>query len=561
MKTCPGCKAQIIDTAKFCNKCGFNVKKYEEEKASDKAFCTECGAQIPCGSAFCPECGFQVGTEVSADIAAPALTESFADTSSGFDTGWLSGLEVSSEREELRPFEYVDHNNGTYTVTGLRDKHLPAVVVPDGVIAIGDGAFEGSEAVSIELPEGLSKIGNGAFKGLKDLCEISLPSSLLLVGDEAFMDCQSLDIELPPTVRKVGKDALKNTSCDILRKRAEDERRARERRIAEAERKADTERKRAEEERLSKKTQNMICSGENCDVWISDCEISGDLALITLEAENKMPNAVNIWFDSPYEGNKWYDAFKVGGLDANSSSSMRFEVARSMLDEDGSVTFDLVVSDFDDEENITEEWDVKINVDFEKQCVKLANENEIRFGRYDHGDEVKDIRWIVLERRGNTALLLSKYVIDCKRFNEELQKVSWENCSLRKWLNGEFLNTAFSADEKSRILKSTVTTEPNRYSGVGIWPKQEAFTTFDKIFLLSTEEVEKYFKTDEETQSRPTYYSKPLFEDSIDWWLRSSGIYQDHTDYVPEYGGTSAAGKCVDSKYTGVRPAMWIKIK
>ena len=60
MKTCPKCQTVLNDTAKFCRKCGFNIKKYEEENAAQESFCTECGAKIPSDSIFCPECGTSI---------------------------------------------------------------------------------------------------------------------------------------------------------------------------------------------------------------------------------------------------------------------------------------------------------------------------------------------------------------------------------------------------------------------------------------------------------------------------------------------------------------------
>ena len=63
MKNCPKCNANISDTAKFCVKCGFNIKKYEEE-ASKEYFCAECGTKFS-GGTFCPECGYNVQNDLN----------------------------------------------------------------------------------------------------------------------------------------------------------------------------------------------------------------------------------------------------------------------------------------------------------------------------------------------------------------------------------------------------------------------------------------------------------------------------------------------------------------
>ena len=81
----------------------------------------------------------------------------------------------------------------------------------------------------------------------------------------------------------------------------------------------------------------------------------------------------------------------------------------------------------------------------------------VTFGRYPQTAEGTDqtpIEWIVLDydEKENKALLLSKYGLDVKPYNTEWTGITWEKCTLRTWLNGEFLNKAFSAGEQSAIL-------------------------------------------------------------------------------------------------------------
>ena len=61
MKECPKCKVLVADTAKFCIKCGFNIKNHEEENS--KYFCPECGTEFSDGK-FCPECGYNIESEI-----------------------------------------------------------------------------------------------------------------------------------------------------------------------------------------------------------------------------------------------------------------------------------------------------------------------------------------------------------------------------------------------------------------------------------------------------------------------------------------------------------------
>jgi len=223
MKQCPKCQANISDTAKFCVKCGCNIKKYEEEQAQ-VYFCPECGTKFS-GGVFCPECGFDISSELKGQDAT-AENDAFGD-------GWLSDLESSSNanvaameaqkskeqtEKALSAFEFEAHSDGTYTIIALKDKHALSITVPEGVVAIADHAFEGCEAFSISLPEGLLKIGNAAFKSSVDLSSINFPKSLISIGDEAFADCETLDIAIPESVRKVGEDVILNTVQDKKRK-------------------------------------------------------------------------------------------------------------------------------------------------------------------------------------------------------------------------------------------------------------------------------------------------------------------------------------------------------
>ena len=238
MKQCPKCQANISETAKFCMECGCNIKKYEEEHAQPMArFCPECGTEIQ-GGAFCPECGYRLGKDLNSETASATL-DPFAD-------GWLSDLEsttsadvinLKAERSKAQTekifamFEYQEHVDGTYTITGLKDKSALTVFVPQGVVNIADHAFEGSQMLQVTLPEGLMMIGKRAFAGCKYIEAINLPATLRVVEEEAFADCDSLEIDLR-TISNVGKDAIKNTFTD-KKLRAEEARQAEETRRAE----------------------------------------------------------------------------------------------------------------------------------------------------------------------------------------------------------------------------------------------------------------------------------------------------------------------------------------
>ena len=204
--------------------------------------------------------------------------------------------------------------------------------------------------------------------------------------------------------------------------------------------------------------------------------------------------------------------------------------------------------------------------------IKLAINGEIvKLGSYEQDNNTsngkEEIEWQVLERQDNKILLISKYALDCQKYNSENTDVTWENCTLRSWLNSTFLSNAFSESEKSMIADTKVTAEENpNYS------TNPGNDTTDKIFLLSINEVNKYFTTDESRKCVPTAYSigqgadissseTPGAKATCWWWLRSPGGSQSYASDVYLGGSVSNRGFRVDVSYVCVRPALWINLK
>ena len=183
----------------------------------------------------------------------------------------------------------------------------------------------------------------------------------------------------------------------------------------------------------------------------------------------------------------------------------------------------------------------------------------IAFGRYPQASKNENalIEWLVLKNDGSRALLISKYALDCKRYNTSFVKnkhVTWETCSLRKWLNGAFFNNAFSVDEQKQILSTTVTTTD--YSTVN---------TKDRVFLLNAIEAKKYFSSDSTRRCQGTAYcyaqgAYKAEDGNCNWWLRS--IYLYDTVNVSRYNGRiDENGYSAANDTIAVRPALWINLE
>ena len=186
------------------------------------------------------------------------------------------------------------------------------------------------------------------------------------------------------------------------------------------------------------------------------------------------------------------------------------------------------------------------------------------FGSYEQDNVASNgkeaIEWIILAKEGNRALLISRFALDCQRYNFYFADITWETSSLRKWLNGTFLNAAFSSAEQNSIVSSTVTADKNpSYS------TSPGNDTTDKVFLLSITEAYKYFNSDEARKCAPTdnVKAKGAFiasNGNCYWWLRSPGYRSDHASYVISDGSVYNYGINVDESDGAVRPALWIDL-
>ena len=180
---------------------------------------------------------------------------------------------------------------------------------------------------------------------------------------------------------------------------------------------------------------------------------------------------------------------------------------------------------------------------------------KVHFGQWD---------WRVLAVENGKVLLLAENVILKQPYNEDYTKVTWKNCTLRAYLNGEFLEE-FSLQDRAKICITGNINRNNQWFGTN-----GGNSTTDKVFLLSIEEVVKYFgdsgqlknkNPDNEYWIDDQYNSKRaayLYND--DWWLRSPGYSQDAAAYVMPDGRIQLVGWLVSETTGGVRPALWLKI-
>ena len=195
------------------------------------------------------------------------------------------------------------------------------------------------------------------------------------------------------------------------------------------------------------------------------------------------------------------------------------------------------------------------------------------------------------------ALLLSEKVLlraHWSNFDEWGKHASsWSDCGIRSWLNGydgshnadnknytsdNFISAAFNSAEKNRILTTKIVTGKNPKFNTAGGPDVN-----DKLFLLSYEEVEKYFTSSDKSERKAmiTTYGKDS-ENTIgepdeygnchqysaycsgynNWWLRTLGDNDEKAMMVQAKDGKyylndSMIGFATCNGTPGIRPAFW----
>ena len=186
--------------------------------------------------------------------------------------------------------------------------------------------------------------------------------------------------------------------------------------------------------------------------------------------------------------------------------------------------------------------------------------------------------WQVLDVQDNRMLIVSRFILDFRPYHSAGGPVTWETSEIRQFLNSDFLGR-FSPEEQALIAMTTVVNNNNPEFGT-----PGGNDTQDRIFLLSVEEVLRYFYDTEGVlqfgidpeRINILAYGVFLHDGMWDvigpwgWWLRSPGRSSYNAILVVNFdmiGMISIGGECVtigthiaadESGMSGIRPAMWI---
>ena len=375
--------------------------------------------------------------------------------------------------------------------------------IPNGVTAIRDYAFEYAQSItSVTIPSSVTTIGDYAFYACNAIQTVNMPSGgVTRIGASAFDSCASMrNITIPDSVSYIGTYAF------------------------------------AWSQITSVNMKQGVIEGhafEGCGC-IADVTLGKDVTYIGDNAFNRC-NSIRI---IRYGGSRAQWSVLEKGINNEPLTS-----GNVVYRGNGEATTDGI------------------------DRTQLHVGGIVKFGAYEQdnngGNGKETIEWIVLDIQGDKILVVSKNVLDFQRYAPNIQNaVTWENSSVRSWLNSDFYNAAFTGDQKNNIYSTTVGAENSPVYGVA-----GGNATNDKIFLLSASEATNYLNTDGKRMSNCTEYALARNNDpalrnqttqSSYWWVRTPGMFNYDAAYVHYTGSVRYDGMAVANVIGGIRPAMWV---
>lgn len=232
--------------------------------------------------------------------------------------------------------------------------------------------------------------------------------------------------------------------------------------------------------------------------------------------------------------------------------------------------------------------DAKIAFVGERKYFKWENADTFHYFKYE------PVKWRVLKKENNQALLLSDVALDSQEYNIERTDITWEESTVRSWLNGygrtfnkygkdfsskNFIKQAFSYAQEQAIVNTNVINMDNLSDGT-----TGGNNTKDKIFFLSESEVYGNSAAangfcpdseilDEARCCKSSVYAKAMGtfgslsgnmtaekDGYCSWWLRSPGKYPSYASDVDYFGRASGFGAVVFQSSYGMRPALNLEL-
>ena len=120
-----------------------------------------------------------------------------------------------SVKEEMSNFNFTSTATAC-DITGIKDKSVTEIIVPDYVTSIGGYAFKDCDSLtSVTIPNSVTSIGSSAFYSCDSLTSVTIGNGVTSIGSSAFSGCTGLtSVTIPDSVTSIGSFAF--YSCDSL---------------------------------------------------------------------------------------------------------------------------------------------------------------------------------------------------------------------------------------------------------------------------------------------------------------------------------------------------------
>ena len=150
-----------------------------------------------------------------AELEAKAKTQNSGATTASFgdNSEMQAALEYFRTQQAKIKAEEEAKEKGFDIVKGVLLKYTgkdSEVVIPEGVVRIGEAAFRDSTSItSVIMPNSVTAVDSWAFKGCKALISVKISESVITIGENSFSLCENLKtVTIPNSVTAIGIGAF-----------------------------------------------------------------------------------------------------------------------------------------------------------------------------------------------------------------------------------------------------------------------------------------------------------------------------------------------------------------
>lgn len=177
----------------------------------------------------------------------------------------------------------------------------------------------------------------------------------------------------------------------------------------------------------------------------------------------------------------------------------------------------------------------------------------VRFGLYEQDNDSsngpEEIEWTVLAVEDGKAMLISRDILDMQPYHTLQTPVTWADCTLRAWLNGEFLETAFPGELQEKLLNTKILDYKNAEA-------EEPVVCEDRVYVLHPTEASLLLGNQDGRAAEASAYCRAVAgTQEVSWRLRASGEASSYAFTVKPAGDYCC---WIADKVSGVRPVIWV---